>query len=141
MSKKGIQNPQVAAVFDQYPSKPRKKLLALRNLLFQVARVENVGEIEETLKWGQPSYLTSESKSGSTVRMGWSEKEPTVFSLYFHCQTNLVPTFREMFPDELEFEGNRRIVFPQDGALPRAAIKVCLAKALTYHRAKGSRGP
>ncbi len=140
MAKREIQNPEVAAVFDQYPAKPRRKLLALRNLLLQVARLEDVGEIEETLKWGQPSYLTSKSKSGSTVRIGWSEKEPTVFSLYFHCQTNLVSTFREMFPDELEFEGNRRIVFAQDAALPKAAIKVCLAKALTYHRAKGSRG-
>ena len=141
MARKAIQNPEVAAVFDRYPPKPRRKLLALRTLLLQVARLEDVGEIEETLKWGQPAYLTSQSKSGSTIRMGWSEKEPTVFSLYFHCQTNLVSTFREMFPDEFEFEGNRRVVFQQDGPLPKEAIKVCLAKALTYHRAKSSRRP
>ena len=135
---RAFQDPEVAAVFDSYPIKSRRKLLSLRKLIFQMARAEDVGEIEETLKWGQPAYLTSATKSGSTIRIAWSPKDPREFSVYFHCQTTLVSTFREMFPDTLVFEGNRRIVFHEDDRLPVDALKFCFASALTYHRTKKS---
>lgn len=136
---KPIKNPEVAAVFESYPRKFRHKLLALRELIFQTAKsTEGVGEIEETLKWGEPAYLTSQSKSGSTIRIDWKRSAPTQYAMYFHCQTNLVETFRELFPDKLHFEGNRSIVFDEDDVVPAEPLSTCIATALTYHRIKQS---
>jgi hypothetical protein len=65
-----IKNPEVAAVFNSYPQNIRTKLMFLRQLILETAAsTEGVGELEETLKWGEPSYLTSKTKSGSTIRI------------------------------------------------------------------------
>ena len=98
------------AVFDACPKPIKAKLLALRRLILDTAKAtQGVGALEETLKWGQPSYLTSESKSGSTIRIDQVKAEPGQVAVYFHCQTNLVETFRELYP-ELRYEGNRAIL-------------------------------
>ena len=61
----GNPNPAVDAVFGAYPKPVKAKLLALRRLIFDTAdTTEGVGALEEALKWGQPSYLTAESRSG-----------------------------------------------------------------------------
>lgn len=61
----------VASVFRSYPAALRPMLLALRELILDVAaRTDGVGPLTETLKWGQPSYLTAETGSGTTVRTG-----------------------------------------------------------------------
>ncbi len=127
-------NPVVAQVFDTYPPAMRRKQLTLRELVFTTAvATQGVGEIEETLKWGEPAYLTPHSKSGSTIRMDWKPKSPTQYALYFNCQTDLIDTFRSLFASELKFEGNRAIVFEQDDKLPKDALQFCIAAALTYH--------
>ena len=67
---KSFADPAVAAVFEAYPAAMRRRLLALRALVFDVAaKTEGVGRLTETLKWGQPSYLTEQTKSGTTVRI------------------------------------------------------------------------
>ena len=67
---KPFKNKEVAAVFKTYPKEVKNKLMFLRQLIFDTAStIERVGELEETLKWGEPSYLTSKSKSGSTIRI------------------------------------------------------------------------
>jgi hypothetical protein len=44
----------VAAVFAAYPAALRKRLMALRALVLDVAaKTEGVGRLTETLKWGQ----------------------------------------------------------------------------------------
>ncbi len=66
----GTSDPAVEAVFSTYPKPIKAKLLALRRLIFDTAKTTSgVGALEETLKWGQPSYLTTETKSGSTIRI------------------------------------------------------------------------
>ncbi len=113
----------------------RRKLMALRKIILETAAsTEGVGEIEETLKWGEPAYVTAQSKSGSTVRIGWKKSAPSQYAMYFHCQTNLVETFRTLFPNEFRFEGNRAIVFTESDTVPRDALAFCVAAALTYHR-------
>jgi hypothetical protein len=127
----------VAGVFDTYQSKARQQLLTLRRLIFQTAaKTEGVGELQETLKWGQPSYLTPETKSGTTVRIDAIKDDPNHVAVYFHCQTNLVPTFRDMYGDKLTFEGNRALVLDVRQKLPEKELRHCLASALTYHLAK-----
>lgn len=123
----------VAAKFDSYPPVARRRLLALRELVFRTARSHpEVGELEETLKWGEPAYVTKNG-AGSTVRMDWKSKTPDRYAMYFHCQTNLVASFREMFPDDLKFEGNRALLFELGERIPLDALSVCIAAALTYH--------
>jgi hypothetical protein len=126
----------VATAFSAMPRTARRKALALRRLILDTAgRVEDVGELTETLKWGEPAYLTEQSRSGSTIRIGWSAKRPDHVGLYFNCRTTLVDTFRSRFP-ELEFEGNRALLLPLKSALPGPALRACIESALTYHRAK-----
>ena len=126
-------NPAVEAVFGAYPKQVRTKLLALRRLIFETAKAtKGVGVLEETLKWGQPSYLTPQTNSGSTIRIDSVKPEAGQYAVYFHCQTNLVETFRELYP-ELRFSGNRAIVLDAKEKLPEAELRHCVALALTYH--------
>ena len=140
MGVRRIEDPEVAAAFDAVPPKLRRKLLALRKLILETAAAtEGVGEIEETLKWGEPAYLTSETKSGSTIRIDWKARDPDRYAMYFHCQTPLVADFRERFGDVLRCEGNRSIVFEKDEAVPARELSACIAAALTYHWKKKRR--
>ena len=140
MARKTSQNPDVEAVFQAYPARLRPKLQRLRRLIFETAAsTEGVGALEETLKWGQPSYLTTETKSGSTIRIDRVKADPERYALYFHCQTNLVETFRQLYPDELTFGGNRSILLNAADTLPEAALRHCIALALTYHRRKSKK--
>jgi len=130
-----IENPAVAEVFDGYPPWIRRRLLALRRLILDAAAsTDGVGRIEETLKWGEPAYLTPETRSGSTIRLGWKASAPTEYSLNVHCQTSLIADFREWFPDVFTFDGNRRLVFDQNDPIPEGPLTTCIAAALTYHR-------
>ena len=126
-------DPKVAAAFSSYPKRLRDKLLALRRLILDTAKTtDGVGTLEETLKWGQVSYLTSASKSGSTIRIDQVRAEPDRYAIYFHCQTNLVETFRELYP-ELSFVGNRCILLDAADELPKDELRHCVGLALTYH--------
>ena len=130
-------NPDVAAVFESYPQKIKSKLLFLRQLIFDTAAsIESVGEIEETLKWGEPSYLTPKTKSGSTIRIAWKESQEDQYSMYFKCTANLVPAFKEKYPKKFNFGGNRSIDFDINDEVPIKELKRCIALALTYHRNK-----
>ena len=136
---KPFANAAVAQVFDSYPPAMHRKLLALRALIFDTAAsTEGVGRLEETLKWGEPAYVTSESKSGSTVRIDWKKSCPAQYAMYFHCQTTLVETFRTLFPADFKFQGNRAIVFDESDSVPVDALAFCIAAALTYHRNKSA---
>ena len=130
-------NPDVAAVFDSYPPEIRSKLLFLRQLILDTAAsFPGVGELEETLKWGEPSYLTPKSRSGSTIRIAWKEAQEDQYSMFFKCTANLVPAFREKYPASFNFGGNRRIDFHIHDQVPIEELKRCIALALTYHRNK-----
>jgi hypothetical protein len=130
-------DPAVEAAFDAYPKPLRPKLLALRRLILDTARnTIGVGAIEETLKWGQPSYLTPETKSGSTIRIDAIKAKAGQYAVYFHCQTNLVETFRELYPSEFSYGGNRCIILNAADDVPEPALRHCVALALTYHLKK-----
>ena len=128
----------VKRVFDAYPASVRRKLLALRELIFRTAAsTEGVGEVEETLKWGEPAYVTSQTRSGSTIRIGWKNTSPNRYAMYFNCQTTLIETFRTLFPGDFTFEGNRAIIFAESDVIQTDALAFCIAAALTYHRRAG----
>ena len=126
--------------FNNYPENIRKKLLFLRQLIFDTAvATEGVGELEETLKWGEPSYLTPQTKIGSTLRIGWKERNADQYAMYFKCTTNLVETFREKYPTQFKYGGNRSIIFDADDEIPVQELCDCIAVALTYHLRKKAR--
>lgn len=127
----------IAAAFEAFPAPLRPKLKTLRALILKTAAATpGVGPLEETLKWGEPAYLTSQTGSGSTIRIGAPKKHPDRYAIYFNCQTNLVDTFRSLFAAELQFEGNRAILLPANQPVPVEAIAFCISAALTYHRNK-----
>ncbi|MBF4242963.1 DUF1801 domain-containing protein, partial [Vibrio anguillarum] len=111
----------------------RIRLEELRNLVFQIVSELDLGDVDESLKWGEPSYSV---KTGSPLRMDWKLKSPNNYYLFFNCQTKLVDTFRELYGDELVFQGNRAIVLSLSKPLPETVIKSCLELALTYHQRK-----
>ena len=103
-------------------------------LILEVAAAHaDIDGLEETLKWGEPSYLTN---GGSTIRIGWKKSRPDNYAMYFNCNTKLVDTFKELYSDLFEFEGNRAIVFHRNDAVPARAVKHCIELALRYHKIK-----
>jgi hypothetical protein len=126
----------VASVFRAYPANLRRRLMALRELVFETAaRTDGVGVLSETLKWGQPSYLTAETGSGTTVRIDRLKKSDG-YAIYFHCQSGLVGQFKELYPDTFRYEGKRAIVFEPNDKLPKRALAHCIGLALTHHLRK-----
>ncbi len=129
---------RVAAVFKAYPPDLRSRLMALRELVFDTAeQTSGVGRLDETLKWGQPSYLTTESGSGTTVRMD-RLKSTDGYAIYFHCQSGLIDRFRTIYPDTFAYEGKRAIVFESGARVPIRALRHCIGLALTHHARKKS---
>ena len=126
----------VTSVFKAYPADLRRRLMTLRELVFETAvGIEGVGALNETLKWGQPSYLTAETGSGTTVRIDRLKKSDG-YAIYFHCQSGLVGQFKELYPDTFRFEGKRAIVFDLKDSVPKRALAHCIGLALTHHLRK-----
>lgn len=128
-------DPKVEAKFKQYPEHVRGKIEKLRSLVLEAAEeIDAINEVEETIRWGEPSYLV---KKGSTIRMDWKENAPEQYAIYFKCTSKLVPTFRELYNYTFSFEGNRAIVFQLNDKIPEAELKNCIKAALRYHKVKG----
>ena len=125
---------RVAQRFADYPDDVRPQLTALRQLIFDVAaETDAVGPLVETLKWNQPAYLPKIPRIGTTVRIDAVGARPGTYALYVHCQTTLIDTFRHLYRDRFDFEGNRALIFSGRSKPPRKALKHCIALALTYH--------
>ncbi len=129
-----IENQVVANAFKRYPPPMQEKLMHLRQLVLEIAsETEGISPVEETLKWGEPSYVTT---SGSTLRIDWKEAQPHQYAMYFHCQTKLVDTFRRLYREQFTFEGNRAIVFQENDEIPVEELRHCILLTLTYHSRK-----
>lgn len=123
----------IAAVLAGYPEAARAQANRLATLIRHEAARLNIGPLTETLKWGEPAFLTEATKSGTTIRMAWKPKAPDVLQMLVGCQTSLVDTWRHRFP-ELRYAGNRAVLLALDAPLPEDAVRSCIALALTYHR-------
>jgi hypothetical protein len=127
---------RVAAIFEAYPPAIATRLAALRALVLETAeQTDGVGRLTETVKWGQPSYLTEQTGSGTTVRID-RLKAGDGYAIFFHCQSGLVDEFRQLYPDTFRFQGNRAIVFEATDAVPTRELSHCIALALTHHARK-----
>jgi len=125
---------KVAPIFDNYPEPVKDKLYKLRQLILDTANeIEIINTIEETLKWGEPSYLT---KHGSAIRINCKKNDPELYAMYFQCTSKLVPTFKIVYQNNFTFEGNRALVFNINDTLPEIQLKKCIQAGLTYHKVK-----
>ena len=127
--------PEVAATFGDYSEPMRTELLTLRDLILATAsETEGVGAIAETLKWGEPAYLTKETRSGSTIRIApTNAKSAHDYAMFFICSTNLVNDFRAQFGNTFAYEGERAVLFNIDDTIPVDELRECVRQALTYH--------
>jgi hypothetical protein len=117
---------------EKYPTRARETF----HLLYHLVKSSSLGNlnqglVEESLKWGEPSFRT---KYGSPIRIDWKEKSPDVICIYFNCNTILVDTFRLIFADELTFEGKRAIVLNLNDELPMDVLEACIKTALEYKK-------
>ncbi|WP_293899856.1 DUF1801 domain-containing protein [Phenylobacterium sp.] len=126
---------KVGAVFDAVAPAQRAALLALRDLILQSAADAGV-DVVETLKWGEPAYLPLKPRVGTTVRINAVKGSATGYAMYVNCKTTLLESYRHLYGDALRFEGQRAVVFSTERPLPEAALKHCIALALTYHLSK-----
>lgn len=128
------QNPEVDIRIKTYPRKVQTKLNRLRKLIIETANeITSISELEETLKWGEPSYLV---KKGSTIRIDWKPKKPDQYAMYFKCTSKLVTTFKEVYGDTFNYETTRALVFDFKEKIPKKELKECIELALTYHLVK-----
>ena len=122
----------VESVFAGFTDAARAGLLELRRLIFEVAaEMPEVGRVEEALRWGQPAYLTPETKSGSTIRLGVPKAGG--FAFYVNCQTTLIEGFRPIAPPDTRFEGARAVLFRDPSEIDPPAMRLLIGRALTYH--------
>ena len=127
-------DPRVADKFAAYPKEIQPKIDYLRSLILETATEnETVTSLEETLKWGEPSYL---AKKGSTIRIDWKAKSPNQYAIYFKCTSKLVTTFREVYGNTFNYEKNRAILFNLEDEVPKEELKSCIQAALNYHSLK-----
>lgn len=110
----------------------------LKVLIHRVAAATpEIGPLEESLKWGEPSFTPARRNVGSSVRI--ARRNDSGLALMFICHTNLVDEFRELYPDRLTYEGNRAIVLSDATAQDQDALAHCIALALTYKLRKRQR--
>jgi hypothetical protein len=112
---------------------PRPPLLEVREMIFEAATArEDIGTIEETLRWGEPAYVTTKKRTGSTIRLA-IEKTSGQPALFFDCKTTLVEEFRQQFGTSLTFVKNRAILLDGDLSEKADTLKMCITAALSYH--------
>ncbi len=98
-------------------------------ILDAAASLPQIGPLEESLKWGEPSYTPQKKNIGSSVRL--APRKNGRVALHFICHTELIDEFRELYP-QLNFEGKRGIIVDLAKPLPLEELRHCIAKALTY---------
>lgn len=124
-----MMDPRVEALLDAADPDIAAGITRLRRMIYEVAASDpKIGPVQETVKWGQPAYL---ARKGTTLRLG--QPKGGGFGLYVHCQSRVIPEFRDLFPDHDRFDGTRGVVF-------RAADEICserhgwlIHRALGYH--------
>lgn len=117
--------------FSTLPVDTREALFSLRNLVVESAQgIDRIDELEECLKWGQHSFVAKPGKIGTTVRISGHSQGA---SIYFTCTSGLVEHFREMYPDTMEYIGNREILFKSKDDIPLEELKHCITIALSHH--------
>ncbi|AGH80879.1 hypothetical protein PCNPT3_04685 [Psychromonas sp. CNPT3] len=119
--------------FETYPKHIAVLLGNIRDLILSVAKKDDRIKITETLKWGEPSYI---SNIGTTIRFDWKAKSPQQYCVYFNCKTSLIETFKEVYGDTFIYDGHRAIIFKINQELPLKELSHCISMSLRYKKIK-----
>mgnify|MGYP000267365233 FL=1 len=125
-SKRSEPGPEIEPVFGRYASGVREGLTRLRDLILDVAEEVDAGPLEETLKWGQPSYLTKRSKTGTPIRIDGDKNDEAAFALFVNCQTSLVEEWKDRFEHSC-YGGNRSVHSRRAEHLQRPELRIMIA--------------
>ncbi len=126
-------NSDIQAKFTSYPEPARRVLENVRRLILSVAAEKGLGPVEESMKWGEASYRV---KGGTPLRIDWKPDQPDRINVYFHCQTRLIETFREIYPQAFDYEGRRALLIPLDSNIDHLPLAHCIELALKYRTLK-----
>lgn len=121
------------SIVDHYTVELSDKFLCLKSLIYEQADLNpKVGEIEESLKWGQLSYV-SKNRSGTPIRLGTEKKMPDFYGLYVNCSTSVISDTKHIYGDIFQYDGNRGLMFKVDDQLPEKEIRHIIDIILCYH--------
>lgn len=124
--------PEIENVYAHYDQQSYAMLQEIRTRIYELAAMnDQVGTIEESLKWGQPSYATVRPKSGTPIRLDVFDEQHV--AIFVSCQSNLIERLRQIYGYDLEFSKNRAIVLSKNKPLNFTVLDDCLMRALTYH--------
>lgn len=125
---------KVRQVFESFDEPIGNRLLDLRKMILdEAARHPEIGELLETLKWGQPSYLPATPRVGTTIRIGRHSTDAGKVGFYFNCNSSLADDYQQLYPGVFEYEGRRAILLGLNGTIREQELRHCIALALTYH--------
>ncbi|MEM8750618.1 MAG: DUF1801 domain-containing protein [Pseudomonadota bacterium] len=126
----------ISEAINRWDTETRTHFKEVRKRIFAVAdQHAQIGSIEETLKWGEPSYLTVRPKSGSTLRVS-TNREDGRLTLFVNCQTDLIDQIKTRYPDAFDYHGKRSVVFKSTSGSDADALDHVIALVLTYHSRK-----
>jgi hypothetical protein len=114
-----------------------------RTLFHDIADENDLGGLNESLKWGQPAWRPVKPRTGSTLRMNWSPATPDHLAFFVDCKTDLAARMQDLYPDLPLNDGRRHLGVFLDAPLPEQAIAHLASMTFTYHlkrRAAGSMG-
>ena len=136
-------DPAVDAVFNAYPKPIKARLLALRRLIASTAArpPKGVGALQETLKWGQPSYPDGGDRERQHDPDRPGEIRPPT-------STRSISIARPIWSRLFASSTRRNSLWrqPRDSCsnatddVAGAALRHCVALALTYHLQQAKAG-
>lgn len=130
--------PMPADVLDRishWPIAAQLRLQVIRGLFHEVADAADIGPLDESLKWGQPAWRPRKPRTGSTLRLDWSQNSPDRIIAYVDCKTDLAAQMRMRFPDLPGNDGRRALAFSL-GNNDTDAIWHLAWLTFTYHHAR-----
>ena len=111
-----------------------RRFAEFKALVFSIAESNDEFKwLEESIKWYEPTF---KSNIGSPFRFGWNTNKPDHFVIYFICTTTLVETFKQLYPDFFNFDGNRGLIFKANQKIPQEPLDHCIELALRYKKVR-----
>ncbi len=122
------------AIIAQWSAPAQSAAWTCRTLFHDIAAQHDLGELDETLKWHQPSWRPKRARTGSTLRMGWMPNNPDRLTLFVDCKTDLAARMRDLYPDLPANDGRRALGIDLNAPLPEQALSHLASMTFTYHQ-------
>ncbi len=123
-----FQSHKIRDVFMRVPDPARSGMLYLRDKLYEIAKtIPATKGLDESLKWGQPSYVPK-SGIGTPLRLGQTDEG---FGLFVHCQTTVISEFASL-TSNVNIDGNRGVLFTSMDEVKGSNLEPMICHAMTY---------